>query len=275
MPNLTRRILRWLGIAGVAGMLGVGCEGMNFYSPAQEAQLGRDSFNKLKQQKKNQIVTKGPMYERVQRVGARLQEVANLENAEWEFVLFKDTSANAFCLPGGKVGVHTGLFKITKENEAWLATVVAHEVAHATLHHGAQNLSRAQVQQTLGTAGNAVMSASSIDSRAQLAVSLGYALLSGYNNSQYSQQYEFDADSIGLKYMAQAGYDPEEALKFWQAFAKHKQAKGKNIPRFFRTHPADQARIENLRRLMPRVKNYHYRPRPKEPKTTRATPEKN
>ena len=153
--------------------------------------------------------------------------------------------------------------------------MVAHEVAHATLHHGAQNLSRAQVQQTLGTAGNAVMSASSIDSRAQLAVSLGYALLSGYNNSQYSQQYEFDADSIGLKYMAQAGYDPEEALKFWQAFAKHKQAKGKNIPRFFRTHPADQARIENLRRLMPRVKNYHYRPRPKEPKATRATPEKN
>lgn len=259
--------MRWLSTVGVAAALSAGCEGMNFYSPEQEAQLGSNSFKKLKQQKKNQIVTKGPMYERLQRVGKRLQKVAPLENAQWEFVLFKDTAANAFCLPGGKVGVYTGLFAITKENESWLATVLAHEVAHATLHHGAQNMSRAQVQQALGSAGNAVMSASSVDSRAQLAVSLGYALLSGYNNSQYSQQYEFDADSRGLKYMAQAGYDPEQALNFWKAFSKYKQAKGGNTPLFFRTHPPDDARIENIRRLLPKVKNYHYRPRPKMPQT--------
>jgi predicted Zn-dependent protease len=238
---------------------------MNFISEEDERRLGREKFEELKKKKKTQIVTKGLMYERLQRVGKRLQKVAPLENAEWEFVLFKDTVANAFCLPGGKVGVYTGLFTITKENEAWLATVLAHEVAHATLHHGAQNMSRAQVQQAMGTTGNAIMSASSIDSRAQLAVSLGFALFNGFNNSQYSQKDEFAADSRGLEYMAQAGYDPEKALNFWKAFSKYKQAKGRNTPHFFRTHPPDNARIENIRRLLPKVKNYDYRPRPKVP----------
>ena len=223
-------------------------------SAEQELQLGLAAFDEIKEETP---ISKNPKDNAlVSRVGARIaaQAAKDLPNAQWEFVVFDSPEANAFCLPGGKVGVYEGLIPIA-QNEAGLATVIGHEVAHAAAHHGGERMSRAMAAQGLGQA----LGASITDPRWQQVTMIAYGLGAnvGYELPQ-SRGNESEADHIGLMYMARAGYDPEEAIRFWERFSEHhKGASGP--PAFLRTHPMDSRRIADLRRLMPEAKAEYQR----------------
>src|SRR5437867_11944970 len=143
---------------------------LNLLSPGEEMQLGLTSFDKMK---KETTISKDPAANAlVQKVGKRIAAVAPLPNAQWEFVVFESKEANAFCLPGGKVGVYTGLLPITKD-EAGLATVIGHEVGHAVAHHGAERMSEAMVMQGGGQLLGSAMSDSKYQQAAVVAYGLG------------------------------------------------------------------------------------------------------
>ncbi len=226
-------------------------------SPQEETQLGLTSFTQMKQEVP--ISKDGAANALLQKVGQRIAAVAELPNAQWEFVLFDSKEANAFCLPGGKVGVYTGILPITK-NEAGLATVIGHEVAHAVARHGAERVSEAFVLQTGGGLLNASLAKS--DPKWQSAASTVYGLGTTLGRElPHSRKQESEADLIGLKFMARAGYDPEEAVRFWERFAEiNRQSGGSSTLWFLRTHPLDEKRIEQLQGWLPEAKK-EYRPR--------------
>ena len=165
---------------------------------------------------------------------------------------------NAFCLPGGKVGVYTGILGITKD-EAGLATVIGHEVAHAVARHGGERISVAMGIQTAGAVAGALIGGSKYANYGPafnqvygVGTQLGASL-------PHSRLQEAEADEIGLTYMARAGYDPEAAVGFWQRFGEYNRAAGANTPWFLRTHPTDDQRVQNLKSLLPKAKA-QYRP---------------
>lgn len=179
----------------------------------------------------------------VTRVGNRIKSVVPLSNAAWEFVTFNDRTPNAFALPGGKVGVHTGILPIS-QNDAGLATIVAHEIAHVTLdHHG----NRANTSAITGL-GGAILDAALGGGYSQI-INTGSQLAINLPNSR---QNEIAADQVGLIYMARAGYDPREAIKFWERFAAYKQQNGGSASApFLSTHPLDSTRISKLKEVLP------------------------
>jgi predicted Zn-dependent protease len=220
-------------------------------SPSQETQLGFQEFEKLK--KSTPISKDAAANAQLQRVGKRIAAIAPLPNARWEFVLFdKPDTPNAFCLPGGKVGVFSGLLPITKD-DAGLATVVGHEVAHAVARHGAERMSQGAVFQILE---ELALGRSSPASRQviQQAYGLGFAL-------PHSRKQELEADHLGVLYMARAGYQPREALGFWKRFAeyKNKHGGGKQIE-FLSTHPLDDQRIRQIEGLIPQAEMEYRKP---------------
>ena len=256
------RMLHWLSSGfSVALLLGLaaGCttvpetgrKQVMLVTGEQEVQLGLTSFEKLK---KDQPISKDVAANAlVQKVGKRIAAVAPLKNAQWEFVVFESKEANAFCLPAGKVGVYAGLLPITRD-EAGLAAVIGHEVAHAVAHHGAERMS----QEMLRQAGGEVLagSLSSADPKTQALATMVYGLGTQLGGMlPYSRLHESEADNMGLTYMARAGYDPEAAVAFWERFADYnKQSGAAAMPKFLRTHPVDGDRIRQLQELMPRAK---------------------
>jgi metalloendopeptidase OMA1, mitochondrial len=217
-------------------------------SQEQELQLGLTAFEQMKQE---QPISRDPAANAlVQKVGQRIAAVAapDLPEAQWEFVVFESKEPNAFCLPGGKVGIHTGILPITKD-EAGLATVIGHEVAHAVARHGAERLSRAIAADVGGQFVGATLARH--DPRVQAAAAIAYGLGSQIGVAlPHSRQQESEADRIGLIYMARAGYNPAVALYFWQRFAEATAKEG-GAPWFLRTHPVTETRIEDLHTYMP------------------------
>ena len=217
---------------------------------SQMTQLGLSSFNQMK--KEVPISKDAKANELLQRVGKRIASVVNMPGAQWEFVVFDSKEANAFCLPGGKIGVYTGILPVTKD-DAGLAAVIGHEVAHATLQHGRERMSEGLATQVIGQ--GLGMAVNAADPRwtgtfnqfytpgSQLAVAL-----------PHSRKQESEADYRGLIYMAKAGYDPEAAVAFWERFAALNQKAGGGTPWFLSTHPLDKDRIQNLKKLMPEAK---------------------
>jgi predicted Zn-dependent protease len=217
-------------------------------SPSQEAQLGLTSFQKMKQEVP--ISKDRAANALVQKVGQRIAAVAPLPNAKWEFVVFDSKEVNAFCLPGGKVGVYTGILPVT-QNEAGLATVLAHEIAHAAAHHGGERMSEALAIQGVGQALGAGIS----DPRWQQAFALGYGVGSTVGVAlPHSRKQESEADHIGLLYMARAGYNPEEAIRFWERFKDFHRRTGRDEGwTLLRTHPVDDDRIKALQAELPKA----------------------
>lgn len=179
----------------------------------------------------------------VDRVGRRIATAADHPDFAWEFTLIEDPAPNAFALPGGKVGVHTGLFTVAG-NEAQLAAVMGHEIAHAVARHSAERMSRQlAIQAGLSIAG---ASSATLARYAPLVAQMAtLALILPFSRNQ-----ESEADEIGLIYMARAGYDPREAIALWRNFDK---LDDKRPPAFLSTHPAPQSRIARLRQAMPRA----------------------
>lgn len=202
----------------------------------QAAELGQQAYQEI-------LSTKGvssdpQLNDVVQRVGQRLAQVSQEPDLDWQFNVIKDDTPNAFALPGGYVGVHTGLFKVV-ENEDQLAAVMAHEIGHVDAHHPSERLSRqALVQTGLTAIGGASPSLAEL---ASAAATLGVVL-------PFSREQEAEADAIGLQYMAKAGYDPRAAIQVWKNMQAYGGSGGLE---FLSTHPSPGNRIEHLQELMP------------------------
>ncbi|HGG60854.1 MAG TPA: M48 family peptidase [Gammaproteobacteria bacterium] len=162
----------------------------------------------------------------------------------WEVTVFKDDTANAFALPGGKIGVHTGLFKVAK-NRHQLAAVLGHEIGHVIARHGNERVSTNLAAQT-GVQLAAILAGGSAQKKKQLMSLLGVGAQVGVI-LPFSRRHESEADLIGLDLMARAGFDPREAVKLWENMQK---LGGSKPPEFLSTHPANERRIFDLQRAM-------------------------
>lgn len=203
--------------------------------------------------KKRNVSTNATDRKRVQQVVDRLAKVVPAPDGEaWEVVVFDEKKPNAFALPGGKVGVHTGIFPISK-NEAGLATVIGHEMAHVTLNHAQAKLNRATGVTVGAIILDTVLAAQGIPGVTRLAAAGAYGVGAGTSVIlPHSRSAEREADQLGMLYIARAGYDPAEAIAVWRRFAAWREREGKaTAPEFLRTHPLDEPRIRQLEKYLP------------------------
>jgi predicted Zn-dependent protease len=224
---------------------------LRLISAEQETQLGLTEFDKLK--KSTPVSKDSGKQKMLEQVGRRVAAVVQLPGAQWEFVLFdQPDEPNAFCLPGGKVGVYTGILPIT-QGEAGLATVIGHEVAHAVARHGAERISEQLLIQAGGQTLDAVLARRSPQWRGVVLGAYGIGSEVGVV-LPHSRAQELEADRLGLLYMARAGYDPREAIAFWKRFEAYQQKRGEGKPmEFLSTHPLDETRIKALEQYMPQA----------------------
>jgi predicted Zn-dependent protease len=218
-------------------------------------QLGLTEFQKIKQA--TPVSQNATINSSTQRIGQRIASVAKLPNAQWEFVVFDQPQViNAFCLPGGKVGIYTGILQITKD-DAGLATVIGHEVAHATARHGSERMSEMLLTQMGGQLLGAALSKQNAKTQNLFLGVYGVTSQVGWV-LPHSREQELEADRLGLRYMARAGYDPHAAVDFWKRFQAHNQQKGKPGWEFMSTHPLDAKRIAQLETFLPEaMQEYH------------------
>ena len=243
-PGSTHRhARRVLAAAVAAGLLAAGCQtvpvtgrtALNVFPPSWDHEIGAQAFQETIAGQRT--VTSGPELAMVEEVMRRIVAASDDPGYEWEVELLDDDQmANAFALPGGKMAVFTGILPITKD-EAGLAVVMAHEIAHVIARHGAQRMSQAAGTELLFQLWNGGQT----EELARMAVQFGVEL-------PYGRSHETEADHIGLIYMARAGYDPRNAVDFWTRMA---QAGGEGPPEFLSTHPSTETRIAQLEELMP------------------------
>ena len=223
-----------------------------FSSEGSETRMGYQAFEQIKREYK---LSRDPEVNAlVGKVGRRVADAAQRPDYRWEFLVFEGKEANAFCLPGGKVGIFTGILKYTRD-EPGMATVIAHEVAHALARHAGERLS----QSTLAQAGGLGLGLAlgGMGSTASSAIMQGYGLGTQLGILlPYSRTQESEADRVGLILMAKAGYDPAQALEFWKRMMV-KDKKGAKLPEFMSTHPNDASRLRELEAFLPEARKYY------------------
>ncbi|RZM03801.1 MAG: M48 family peptidase [Pedobacter sp.] len=214
----------------------------------------------------NKVVAAGASKdaEMVTRVGQRITRAveayyadkglsSNLAGYQWEYKLVQSDQVNAWCMPGGKIVVYTGLLPIT-QNEAALAAVMGHEVSHAIFNHGNERMSQGMVQQGLGEALSVALS--SKPAATQALFNGAYGVLS--NTAvilPFSRNHELEADKYGLIWTAMAGYNPQEAINLWKRMEA--ASNGQKPPEFLSTHPSEGRRIAQLEKQMPEALKYY------------------
>ena len=217
-------------------------------STREEALLGLQGYEQVLAQ--SESIDSGPELEMVRRVASRLASATGKVSGDfdWQVSLIRSPQVNAFCLPGGKIVVYTGILPIT-QNEPALATVLGHEMAHATSRHGSQRVLEQNLAQTALT--GVAMSLSDMDYDKQRAVmgALGAGTQFGVL-MPFSRKHESEADAIGLLYMGRAGYDPWESIRFWQ---RMENVGGPQPPEFLSSHPSHGTRIQQLEAEMPKA----------------------
>jgi len=175
-----------------------------------------------------------------------------LEGYNWEFNTVENKAINAWCMPGGKVVVYTGLLPVT-QTETGLAIVMGHEIAHAIAKHGSERMSQAMMQQLGGVALQVALSQKPQETQELFMISYGIGSQVGAI-LPWSRQQETEADQYGLIFAAMAGYNPQEAIPFWERMSN---AGGGSPPEFLSTHPSDETRIKKLKQFMPEAMKYY------------------
>ena len=218
---------------------------MIFMSPKEELALGEKSYKEALSEAK--VITGTKDANRIRDIGMRIAKVANRSDFNWEFNLVDSEDVNAFCLPGGKVVVYTGILKIA-QNDDQLATVISHEIAHALARHGAERVSGSMVQQGLQVVGNIVLGATAPQYQNVFNQTYGIGSQVGVM-LPYGRMQESEADEIGIYLMADAGYNINESLKFWENMSKGKEG-GSD---FLSTHPSSTTRINDLKIIISKL----------------------
>jgi predicted Zn-dependent protease len=214
--------------------------------------------------KSNKLSTNQEYNQVVRRVGTRIQRAVQeflaeegmsdkLKDYAWEFNVVESDQVNAFCMPGGKVVVYTGILPIARD-EAGLAVVMGHEIAHAIAGHGSERMSQGLAVQMGGVALSTALANQPAQTQQLWMTAFGVGSQYGVM-LPYSRLHESEADHLGLIFMAMAGYDPREAVGFWQRMADAKQ--GQAPPEFLSTHPADATRIRKINELLPEAMPYY------------------
>lgn len=225
-------------------------------------QSAAQSYSQLLSDPKTSVINTGTDAQRVKRVGAQLAAAiegylktngfGDQYSFKWEFNLIKSNEVNAWCMPGGKVAVYSGLMPLAK-TDAMLATVMGHEIGHAIARHSAERISQQMAIQGIG---GAVSVASSTNSQAtQGIINQLYGVGGNLVLLKYSRNQESEADRLGLTFMALAGYDPHAAIAFWQGMSA--QNKGGAPPELLSTHPADATRIADIQNRIPEAMKYY------------------
>jgi len=211
----------------------------------------------------NKVLNSGKEANMVDRVGGRIANAITayytkkgdaevLNGYEWAFNTVDSKDVNAWCMPGGKVVVYTGILPVT-QTEAGLAIVMGHEIAHSVAKHGNERMSQAMVQQLSGMALQVALANEPQKTQDLFMTSFGIGSQLGAI-LPWSRQQETEADKYGLIFAAMAGYDPREAIPFWQRMAA---ASGGSPPQFLSTHPSDETRIKKLNQFMPEALKYY------------------
>jgi predicted Zn-dependent protease len=235
---------------------------LNLVDDATVMSLSLQQYNEFLTQ--NPPVTNTADAARVRRVGAAvaqgveqyLTEIGKrdlINNYQWEFNLVANDEVNAWCLPGGKIVVYTGILPLMA-NDAELAVVMGHEIAHAVLRHGNERLSQQLLVQYGGTALSALLSSKPAETKQLFNTVFGIGSTLG--TLAYSRKQESESDESGLYYMAFAGYDPNAAVTFWE---KMSQQGGSGVPEFLSTHPSDDTRIAGIKEHLPKAMEYYNR----------------
>jgi predicted Zn-dependent protease len=235
-------------------------------SLVQESELqlmAKEQYNTFLSE--NKVLSSGSSREAasVDRVGARISKAITkyfatqgqeslLEGYKWEFNTVESKDINAWCMPGGKVVVYTGLLPVTK-NEAALAVVMGHEIAHSVAKHGNERMSQALVQQMGGMALSVAIAQKPQETQDLFMATYGIGSQLGAM-LPWSRQQETEADQYGLIFSAMAGYDPREAIPFWQRMS---DTGGGKPPEFLSTHPSDETRLRKLKQFMPEALKYY------------------
>jgi predicted Zn-dependent protease len=210
-----------------------------------ENDMGRQVWAKMLAEEK--ISTNTQHKQALQRVGGNIAAVAGKPSYKWEFEVFVDPQANAFCLPGGKVGVTSSLFDFAA-NDAELATVVGHEIGHAIARHGGERMTQSAVQEIGAQAISYTTEEAMFVTAFGLLTNVGAIL-------PYSRVHEYEADHIGLMLMAKAGYDPRASLSFWKKFGKN--SSDSRLFELLSTHPVSKKRLEEMEKLQTKALEYY------------------
>ncbi|MCO5248715.1 MAG: M48 family metallopeptidase [Chitinophagales bacterium] len=237
---------------------------INLISSSEMNSMSLTSYNQFLTENKKNVLTSGPEVDMVKRVGARIAKAVEgylnannmssmVKQFNWEFNVVRDNTVNAWCMAGGKVVVYTGILSIAPD-DASLAVVLGHEIAHAVAQHGSERMSQELIQQYGGQALSSLLSTKSN--------AVQNILLSAYGvGSQvfgilpYSRLHESEADKLGLVFMAMAGYNPEVALDFWTRMAS--ASNGASTPAILSTHPSDDTRIKQIQAFLPEALKYY------------------
>ena len=217
--------------------------------------MGLDAYRQVL--KKAKLSTDPVAIEQVRRVGRRIAEATGRTDYQWEFNLIEDKQANAFCLPGGKVAVYTGILPITRDDSG-LAAVLGHEVSHAIARHGGERVTQTLLVQ-MGLAATQVALARNDPAVVQQVTALLGAGATVGLLLPWSRAQESEADHLGLIFMAKAGYDPHAALDLWNRMAE--AAKGRDRPpEYLSTHPSEETRIKQIEAWIPEALQFYAPP---------------
>jgi predicted Zn-dependent protease len=235
---------------------------LSLVGDAEVNQSAAASYKQLLSDPKTKVVSSGTDAQRIKKIGGNLSVAierylkdngyGDQYNFQWEFNLIQSSEVNAWCMPGGKVAVYSGLLPVAN-TDAYLAVVMGHEIGHAIARHSAERISQQMAVQGVG---GAVGAASGGQSAAtQGIINQLYGVGGNLVLLKYSRNQESEADRLGLTFMAMAGYDPHNATSFWQRMAA--QNKGGAPPELLSTHPADATRIQDIQNRIPEAMKYY------------------
>jgi predicted Zn-dependent protease len=212
-------------------------------SDEQMNQMGQQGFEEMKQK-----IPRSHDQKIINYVNCVVEPLTKVVGGTWEVVVFQEKSANAFALPGGKVGVHTGILNVAK-NDAQLGAVIGHEIGHVIAKHGAERVSQMLALEVGINLGDVLMRKGEVGQNKRKAILVAAGVAGQFGALAWSRTQESEADVVGLDLMSQAGFDPNQSIELWKNMAA--QGGGKP-PEWLSTHPSDETRINNLKSEIPK-----------------------